>query len=140
MSLSIAIIGAGPAGLTLARLLHIHSIPYTLYELRPPTASSNTLGSGSLDLHTESGQKALEACGLLEEFKKLTREGSEDTKLADSQGVVHFEEEDNGRSDRPEIDRKVLSELLLRSVKDGKEFVYGKKLVDVTPSKMEEGK
>ena len=35
MSLRIAIAGAGPAGLTFARILHLAGIPFTIYELDP---------------------------------------------------------------------------------------------------------
>jgi 2-polyprenyl-6-methoxyphenol hydroxylase-like FAD-dependent oxidoreductase len=65
MSSSIAIVGCGPGGLTLARLLHQAQIKFAIFDLRSePTLSSSIALSGSLDLHVESGQRALQACGL----------------------------------------------------------------------------
>jgi 2-polyprenyl-6-methoxyphenol hydroxylase-like FAD-dependent oxidoreductase len=74
----IAILDAGPAGLTLASLLSHNHIPDTLFDLHPPPSSSTSLApSGSLDLHPETGLLALEKCGLMGRFMKLEREGSE---------------------------------------------------------------
>lgn len=53
----IAIIGAGPAGLTLARLLQKNSISVTVYEGELDRHSRNQ--GGSLDLHPKYGQLAL---------------------------------------------------------------------------------
>ena len=75
----IAILGAGPAGLTLASLLSHNHIPYTLFDLNsPPTSTPSLIPSGSLDLHPESGILALEKCGLMRGFMELEREGSEE--------------------------------------------------------------
>ncbi|KAL1849892.1 hypothetical protein VTK73DRAFT_9794 [Phialemonium thermophilum] len=61
----IAIVGAGPAGLTLGRLLYLQGIPATIYERRPePTAEDLAKPCGMLDLHAESGIAALRDCGL----------------------------------------------------------------------------
>jgi 2-polyprenyl-6-methoxyphenol hydroxylase-like FAD-dependent oxidoreductase len=69
----IAIIGAGPAGCTLARLLLYKKIDVevTIFESEKEL-NARTQG-GSLDLHTESGIKALKECGLNDEFLKLAR-------------------------------------------------------------------
>ena len=110
-----AILGAGPAGLTLASLLTKHSIPYTVFDLRSrPSSTDMTLPSGSLDLHGESGLLALESCGLLERFKELSGECGEECKLADMNGEIKHQDEGNGL--RPEIARNALTHLLLESV------------------------
>ncbi|KAJ8608413.1 hypothetical protein MRB53_039665 [Persea americana] len=86
MSPRIAIIGAGPAGLILALLLHNHkpSIPFTVFELRQrPTDIELAKPSGMLDLHDESGQAAIKDCGLWDEFLKLTGECAEAQRVAD---------------------------------------------------------
>ena len=53
----IAIIGGGPGGLTLARILQKHGIHATVYE-QEHSANARSQG-GSLDLHRESGLQAL---------------------------------------------------------------------------------
>lgn len=67
----IAIVGAGPAGLTLARLLQMHDIGVSVFE-RDASPSSRSQG-GSLDLHEDSGQLALRIAGLEEGFKGFSR-------------------------------------------------------------------
>ena len=57
----IAIIGAGPGGLTCARILQRHGIPVTVYE-RDADAHARQQG-GSLDLHEADGQAALRPVG-----------------------------------------------------------------------------
>lgn len=66
----IAIIGGGPGGLTLARLLQLKGARVKVYE-RDLHQTARIQG-GALDLHTESGLAALTKAGLMEEFKRIT--------------------------------------------------------------------
>lgn len=71
----IAIIGAGPGGLMLASILHHNKIPSTIFE-RDSSAVARAQG-GTLDLHEYSGQQALDAAGLLDNFRAVVRAGGE---------------------------------------------------------------
>ena len=82
----IAIIGAGPGGLTLARLLQLNEIPCTIYEAETGRDVRNQ--GGTLDLHPKAGQRALQEAGLLEEFKKHARPEGEAMKLIKYDGTV----------------------------------------------------
>lgn len=106
----IAIVGGGPAGLTLARILHVHDIPVTVFE-RDAHALERPQG-GTLDLHVDSGQLALRRAGLWEAFPGIARYENQGTRLLDSQGRVLFEESD-ASGERPEVDRTALRNLLL---------------------------
>ncbi|KAJ6581250.1 salicylate hydroxylase [Mycena capillaripes] len=111
----IAIVGAGPAGLTLARLLHTSNVPIdlTLYELDgSPTARPDQ--SGTLDLHADTGLAAIQKCGLWDVFQEHARHEGEEMILCDKNAtsLVHV----SGGTNRPEIDRRRLKELLLASV------------------------
>lgn len=109
---SIAIIGAGPAGLTLALLLRARGIKSTIFELRQkPTEEELAKPSGSLDLHEESGLAAIRECGLWDEFIRLTGDCSEAQKVADKDGII-LHEDQGELSDRPEISRHALIKLL----------------------------
>jgi len=133
MNPSIAIVGSGPGGLTLARLLHQANIKYTIFDLRSePSLSSPSALSGSLDLHVESGQLALQACGLHEDFLKLTRQGSEDMLIMDKTSHIGFADEGNPHDSRPEIDRKQLIELLLSSI-PADSIHWNHKVISVKP-------
>jgi 2-polyprenyl-6-methoxyphenol hydroxylase-like FAD-dependent oxidoreductase len=127
----IAIVGLGPAGLTLARLLHLScpTISLTLYELDTSPTSRLDQG-GTLDLHTESGLAAIRACGLWEEFEKVARYDGEEMIVADWNATILVHVKGSGKN-RPEIDRKVLKSLLLESLPE--EMVkWGRKLKEVT--------
>lgn len=103
----------GPAGLNLGLLLHKHGIHFTIFELRQkPNDEELAKPSGMLDLHEESGIAAIKECGLFEEFLKLTGECSEADKFSDKDGnILHAD--DGGMSDRPEISRNALTQLLV---------------------------
>ncbi|KAH7397968.1 hypothetical protein BKA64DRAFT_53932 [Cadophora sp. MPI-SDFR-AT-0126] len=111
--LRIAIIGGGPCGLTLARLLECKGIAYTVFE-RDSSATSNEAAGGSLDIHAETGQRALREAGLIEEFKKFARYDDTAVAIADKHGkrVLEMGQE----RDAPEIDRSDLRRILLESI------------------------
>ncbi|KAL6885810.1 putative monooxygenase [Trichoderma evansii] len=119
MSLSqmpIAIIGAGPAGLALARLLELASIDYIVFERDDSAAFYNECSSsGTLDIHKDLGQVALKEAGLLEEFQSIARYDVP-IKITDAQGIIQADIPGDGNTDKPEIDRKDLRNLLLGSI------------------------
>ncbi|MBO0842796.1 MAG: FAD-dependent monooxygenase [Nocardioides sp.] len=113
----IVIIGAGLGGLTAARVLHVNGIDPVVLEL-DADRGARTQG-GMLDIHADSGQFALRAAGLHEEFLKHVHEGGEAMRILDRTAKVWFEQPDRGDLDRPEIDRGVLRDLLLDSLPEG---------------------
>ncbi|KAJ3155917.1 hypothetical protein HDU89_005477 [Geranomyces variabilis] len=111
----IAIIGAGPGGLTLGRILQTRKIPFTIYEF-DANAEARSQG-GTLDLHAEGGQSALETAGLKEDFLRLARSEGQDMRILDKNAGVRMEEvHDEDDHSRPEIDRKLLRKILLDSL------------------------
>jgi 2-polyprenyl-6-methoxyphenol hydroxylase-like FAD-dependent oxidoreductase len=110
----IAIVGAGLSGLVLARVLHTHGVTSTVYELDAgPDARRQ---GGWLDLHVESGQRALDDAGLLEQFRAHTHPQGENVRVMDKAGTVFIDRGPDGEGLRPEIDRSVLRDLLLASL------------------------
>lgn len=67
----IAIIGAGPGGLTLGRILQQAGYEPVIYERA--ASSAELQQGGTLDLDENTGQKALRAAGLLAEFLAVCR-------------------------------------------------------------------
>lgn len=124
---NIAIIGGGPGGLTLARLLQLKGIDVKVYE-RDINKEVRVQG-GALDLHTDSGLAALAKAGLMDEFKTHYRPGAELVRVTDSQAKIFADEHlakksgDFGdKHHRPEIDRGPLRDILLNSLKPGTVF------------------
>src|SRR6478735_2911346 len=86
----IAIIGGGPGGLTLARLLQLKGADVTVYER--DRDKHVRLQGGALDLHTESGLAALDKAGLMDEFKTHYRPGAELVRVVDDQAKIHSDQ------------------------------------------------
>jgi 2-polyprenyl-6-methoxyphenol hydroxylase-like FAD-dependent oxidoreductase len=127
---SVAIVGAGLGGLVLARVLQLHGIPSTVYEL-DASADARSQG-GSLDMHEESGQRALREAGLYEEFRRLIHPQGEAMRVLDKTGTAFIDEADEDRDGgRPEIDRTDLRDLLIASLDPGT-IVWGHKVSALT--------
>ena len=110
----VAILGAGPVGLTMARLLQQKGVEVTVYE-RDRSPDSRIWG-GTLDLHLDTGQLALKSAGLLEEYyAKALPMG---ILMADEQGRTLSVMDINAehKFDNPEINRNDLRTILLDSL------------------------
>ncbi|AGZ41536.1 FAD-dependent oxidoreductase [Actinoplanes friuliensis] len=127
---TIAIVGGGLGGLTLARVLHVHGIPSTIYEL-DDSPSARTQG-GMLDIHETNGQVALRAAGLTEGFRSIIHPGGQAMRILDRHNTVHLEEEDDGEGGRPEVDRGQLRQLLLDSLPAGT-IRWGMRVTEARP-------
>jgi 2-polyprenyl-6-methoxyphenol hydroxylase-like FAD-dependent oxidoreductase len=117
MPTRVAIVGGGPAGLTLARILQRHGLEAAVFE-REDSPDARTQG-GSLDLHPRSGQRALDLAGLTEGFRALARPEGEAVTIVDPSGTVLLRRTPRRPGGRPEIDRSALRALLLDSLTDG---------------------
>ncbi len=120
----IAIVGGGPGGLTLARLLQRKGATVKVYE-RDLNNTVRVQG-GALDLHTESGLAALSKAGLMDEFKTHYRPGAELVRVVDDQDKIYSDQhaenighEFGDKHHRPEIDRGPLRDILLNSLEPG---------------------
>ncbi|KAE9992158.1 hypothetical protein Vi05172_g1502 [Venturia inaequalis] len=87
--ISIAIIGAGRASLTLTRLLHLSkaNIEITVYELDASEHSRSDQG-GSLDLHTNPGFTAIKKCGLWNAFSDCACCTGGEKRIADKNATA----------------------------------------------------
>jgi 2-polyprenyl-6-methoxyphenol hydroxylase-like FAD-dependent oxidoreductase len=114
----IAIIGAGPGGLTLARILQTRNIDTTVFE-RESHPDERPQG-GTLDLHPESGQLAVHIAGLDEQFRAIARYEDQGSRLLSKEGQILLDDQqDQETGDRPEVDRTALRVMLLNSLNPG---------------------
>jgi len=117
----IAIVGGGPGGLTLARLLQLKGANVKLHE-RDFNKEARVQGS-PLDLHDESGLAAIRKANLFDEFKKNFLRGADKMLIVNERAEIFFSNhktkpvEDFGSIYfRPEIDRGSLRKILLESL------------------------
>jgi 2-polyprenyl-6-methoxyphenol hydroxylase-like FAD-dependent oxidoreductase len=129
---TIAIIGGGPGGLTLARLLQMNGADVKVYE-RDLHKDARAKGA-TLDLHEESGLAALQEAGLMDAFRANYRPGADKLRIIDKNANVVFDDHDNGNTDvsRPEIDRGPLQNILLDSLEPGT-VVWDSQFVALVP-------
>lgn len=114
----ISIVGAGPGGLTCARVLQQRGIAVTVYD-RDAGPDARDQG-GTLDLHADNGQIALREAGLLHEFFDLARPEGQEMRQMDANGELKFHHvPEAGELFKPEIDRGRLRTLLLDSLRPG---------------------
>ncbi|WP_433763929.1 FAD-dependent oxidoreductase [Flavobacterium ginsenosidimutans] len=115
----IAILGAGPGGLTLARLLQMKGAEVKVYE-RDFNQNSRVQGA-IVDLHFDSGLKVMKEAGLIEAFKANYMKGADRYRLVDKDANI-FVEENTSEDDfdnehfRPEIDRGALRNMLIENL------------------------
>jgi len=116
---TVGIVGGGPGGLTLARLLQLKGINVKVYE-RDEHEGARQQGT-TLDLHEESGLAALQQAGIMDAFKANYRPGAGKMRITDKHGHIKLDDhEDNSFEEaRPEIDRGPLRKILLDSLQPG---------------------
>lgn len=112
---TIAIVGGGPGGLTLARLLQMKGAKVKVFE-RDEHRLVRVQGA-TLDLHEESGLAALEAAGLMNAFNENYRPGADYIRIVDQDATIIYDEHQSIKdTSRPEIDRGPLRTILLDSL------------------------
>lgn len=115
----VAVIGGGPGGLMLARLLQVKGADVKVYE-RDADAHARVQGA-TLDLHGESGLEALRRGGLIDAFYEKYRPDAGKLRVLDDRARIRLDDHapDDAPADRPEIDRGPLRGILLESLEPG---------------------
>lgn len=117
----IAIVGGGPGGLTLARLLQLKGANVVVYE-RDFSQDARVQGA-IVDLHFDSGLKVIEAAGLMDAFKANYMPDADKYRMVDKDANICIDEHNEGtvanfgdKHFRPEIDRGALRNLLINAL------------------------
>ncbi|GAA3589398.1 NAD(P)/FAD-dependent oxidoreductase [Nonomuraea rosea] len=127
----IAVVGAGPGGLMCARILQRHGIEVTVYDADASVTARDP--GGTLDLHADSGQIAMQDAGLLAEFMALARlEDQAKSRLDHHGNVLHAFAPGAEDAAAPEIDRGQLRALLAAHVAPGT-VRWGHRLTEAVP-------
>lgn len=117
---TIAIIGAGPGGCMLARLLLMQNIPCTIFE-GEPSIDYRSQG-GTLDLRARTGLAAIKRANLWDEFQEHARYDGESLLLTDKHLTTWMRRSPSRANtkqksqDAPEIDRSDLRRILIDSL------------------------
>lgn len=122
MAPKIAIIGAGPGGCILARLLLTQCDCRTIIFEAESSINYRSQG-GTLDLRADTGLAAIRMAGLWDEFQKYARYDGESLLVTDKhlttwlrRGGRKTEDVKGGSGDAPEIDRTDLRKMLMESL------------------------
>ena len=120
----ISIVGGGPGGLTLARLLQRKGANVKVYE-RDLNKDARVQGS-PLDMHEGSGFAALRKADLLDELKNNVLRGADKKIIVNERATILFSDhgttpgKDSGNEHaHPEISRGALRKILLESLQLG---------------------
>lgn len=126
---TIAVVGAGPGGLLAARVLQLGGLAVTVYDADASLGSRDQ--GGTLDLHADSGQIAIEDAQLTQEFAALARPEGQAHRLLDPSGTLLVEQvPDTDETAAPEIDRAQLRRMLAESLTPGT-IRWGARVVSV---------
>jgi 2-polyprenyl-6-methoxyphenol hydroxylase-like FAD-dependent oxidoreductase len=115
---TVAIVGGGMGGLTLARLLQMQNADVKVYE-RDFNCEIRVQGS-TLDLHEGSGLEAMKQADLLDDFYANYRPTASKIRIVDKALKIKFDDHSSEKTvseNRPEIDRAPLRDILLNSLK-----------------------
>ena len=119
------IIGGGPVGLTMAKLLQQNGIDVSV--LRKRQRPRARIFGGTLDLHKGSGQEAMKKAGLLQTYYDLALPMG--VNIADEKGnILSTNVKPENRFDNPEINRNDLRAILLNSLENDT-VIWDRKLV-----------
>ncbi|KAL2060364.1 hypothetical protein VTL71DRAFT_9759 [Oculimacula yallundae] len=140
--LNIAIIGAGPAGCMLARLLleaqlTSTALKHTITIFEAEDSPNFRAQGGTLDLHPKTGLAAIKAAGLYFKFLEHARFDGSAMRICDKNLKTWFKlsASDDGN---PEIDRLQLRRMLLKALPEGT-VKWGHKVMDVFSGDRGEG-